>query len=342
MYTDAYISIKSFFDKIGRDRIYTFSATSAFFLILSLFPFLILLLTVIQYTPLTQEFLIEKINFMLPEALAPFLTEIINEIYQTTSRATLIFFAAIGAIWSSSKGMLAMLRGINVCFNMNDKRNYFHIRLISCLYIVIIFVMLLFLLITLVFGSTIYQGIKGYLGDFNAVIEFILNQRFPIAVFILTVFFMALYKFCPARHNKFFRMFPGALIAAIGWVVISWAVSLYVKYFPNFSYTYGSLASFILLMMWLYFGMYIIFVCAEINFFMNIWFDKQARKRLKNKAAKYEKKMETKQLRIDQVKRAIRHTERNAAAEENEKIYRPFEEEEDEDLSELNNIHNED
>lgn len=310
MYTDAYLSIKSFFDKIGRDRIYTFSATAAFFFILSVFPFAILLLTVIQYTPLTQEYLLDRINYALPEIIAPIVSGMISEIFTSTSGATLIFVSAVGAIWSASKGIMAILRGVNVCFNTNDKRNYFVIRLLSCFYVFVTFVILLLMLGITAFGQSIYALVKVYLGPLNDVIHFIIVQRYPISIVVLTLLFMLVYKFFPAKHNRFFRMLPGALLAAVGWVLLSALISLYVKYFPNFTYTYGSITAVIVVMLYLYFAMYILFACAEINFFMNIWFMKLERKRLKDKARRYEQKMETRRLNAQQMRELMRIREK--------------------------------
>lgn len=117
---------------------------------------------------------------------------------------------------------------------------------------------------------------------------------------------MLVYKFFPAKHNRFFRMFPGAFLCSVGLVLLSALLSLYVKYFPNFSYTYGSLTAVIVVMLYLYFAMYILFVCAEFNFFMNIWFEQLYRKRLRNKARRYEQKMETRRLNAQQMRDLMR------------------------------------
>ncbi|MGI6071933.1 MAG: YihY/virulence factor BrkB family protein [Lachnospiraceae bacterium] len=302
MYTDAYISIKSFFIKLGRDRIYTFSATTAFFIILSIFPFLILLLAAMQFTPLTKEFLQERVFDVLPELIAPLINGIIEEIYASQSGAGLIFASALGALWSASKGVMSLIRGIGVCFNVNDKRNYFVVRLISCFYTLIFYLMLVLMMVLFVFGRTIYNLIRTHLGGVNDFIQFIVHQRYFIGIVLLTLLFMTMFKFLPAKKNRFLRMFPGAFLAASAWVALSSLLSLYVKHFPNISYIYGSLTSFILLMMWLYIGMYIIFVCAEINFFINITFSKWERRRLSNKAQKYQSKMETKKIKTVEIK----------------------------------------
>ena len=297
MLTNGYLYIKSFFQKIGKDRIYNYSASSAFFMILSIFPFLILIATVIKYTPLTEEFLIARIEFLLPDAIFPVIRQITEEIFSNTAGTTLILVSALGGIWSASKGVMSMIRGINTCFNIKDNRNWVRLRLLSCLYTFVLVISFIIIMIMLVFGSIIYNYLIdtfAYIGDFLGIILFILRRRILIAFVVLLILFMTMYSIFPAKKNKFFQMFPGAVLASGAFIGLSELISLYVKYFPNFSYTYGSLTTFILLMLYLYFGMYIIFFCAEINFQFKSWLESASARRQRKRAMKYEASVERK------------------------------------------------
>ena len=94
-------------------------------------------------------------------------------------------------------------------------------------------------------------------------------------------------------------MFPGAVLSAGAFIGLSELMSLYVKFFPNFSYTYGSLTTFILLMLYLYFGMYIIFFGAEINFYFKSWVTAAAAKRKRERVRKYEASVERRQEKYE-------------------------------------------
>ena len=210
MFTNIYLFIKSFIIKIGKDKIYNYSASSAFFLILSLFPFLILIITVIQYTPLTKEFLIARLEFLLPDPIFPLIQQMIEEIYSTTYGAAIISLSAIGGIWSASKGIMSMIRGINVCFNIRDRRSWIYTRFLSCLYTIVAIVVMIFTLILLVFGSAIYnflQGLSSELGVLLNIAIFILRRRFVIGLIFLTLLFMLIYKFLPAKAISFYKCF---------------------------------------------------------------------------------------------------------------------------------------
>jgi len=297
--------IESFFNKIGRDRVYNYSASTAFFLILSIFPFLILLLTVVQYTPLTEEFLLARLEFILPEAIYPLIKQIIQEIFSTTSGATLIFVSAIAGIWSASKGVMAMIRGINVCFNVDDKRSWINVRIRSCIYTLLLIIIVIFFLIFLVFGSVLFNQLQDQYeqyGSFFYIVKFLLKRKIIVSFFILTPLFMAVYSVLPAKHIKYWITFPGAALSAIGWIILSELLSLYLSFFPNFSYTYGSLTSFILFMLWLYFCCYILFVCAEINFFYKTALERAANKRKRVKTEKYTVSQEKKKMKADTIR----------------------------------------
>jgi membrane protein len=89
-----------------------------------------------------------------------------------------------------------------------------------------------------------------------------------MSVIVLTVFFMGLYRLLPDRRSSFLRQWPGALVAAIGWIVVSVACSLFMDGFTSFSYVYGSMAGIMIVLLWLYFCMSMVFYGAEFNFFL--------------------------------------------------------------------------
>ena len=284
--------VKSFLAKLRRDRIYNYAASSAFFIILSIFPFLILMITLMQYTPITEEFMLSLLEDFVQDPLYTILVQIIQEIYSTTAGAGVVFISALGALWSSSKGIMSMVRGLNGCFNIEDKRNYFHLRLLSCVYTIIMVIVLVFSLVLLLFGSTLYGLIRQYSAPVYTVLKFILRHSVFISVVLLTLLFAAMFCFLPAKSNRFFYMLPGAFGAAIAWILLSNILGLYVNLSPSFSYTYGSLTSFILVMLYLYFGMYIVFIAAEANQFFRLWIEKLLIRHRRKKALKYDAKME--------------------------------------------------
>jgi membrane protein len=101
-----------------------------------------------------------------------------------------------------------------------------------------------------------------------SIAEFIWHKRIIMSIIVLTLFFMGIYRILPDRKSSFLKQWPGALVAAIGWIVVSVACSLFMDGFTSFSYVYGSMAGIMIVLLWLYFCMSMVFYGAEFNFFL--------------------------------------------------------------------------
>ena len=123
--------------------------------------------------------------------------------------------------------------------------------------------MVVLLLVT--FGRTIVDFLQNKYMELSTTINIIINLRLLWQILILFAVFWLMYIFVPNRKVKFRTQIPGAAFAAIGWYVLSWAFSIYLDVFKNFSVIYGSLTSIMLLMIWVYWSMYVLLLGAEIN-----------------------------------------------------------------------------
>lgn len=259
-----YKVIYDFTDKLNEDHVYAYATQSAFFIIISAFPLLMLIFSLIRYTPVTEEFLLSAASNVMPETLKPLAESLIREIYEKTS-GTVISFTAIFTVWSASKGVLAIIRGMNNVFNIKEKRNYFILRLIASLYTVLFVVGIVLSLAMVVFGNTLLSAFRKHVPILYDLVEWIIGMRILYVPVILTLLFIGLYKLIDDKKYTFMNHLPGALFSAIGWMGFSYFYSLYIDNFAGKSYAYGSLTTIVLLMLWIYICMYILFIGAEIN-----------------------------------------------------------------------------
>ncbi len=272
MISEMYMIIKGFTNRLKKDNVSAFSAQAAFFLILSLVPFLSLLLTLVKYLPISQHLVINTIIEIIPTPFEPIVSEILKELFEKTNSAVLSISAVI-AVWSAAKGILSIIRGLNAVYHVEDNRNYFLLRLLSAIYTVIFATVILLSLLLLVFSNQIYHAL---MKDFPVAAGFLsvfIRQKLVLSLCFLTLFFMSAYKLVNIKSNSIVALIPGSLIASISWIVTSYLFSVYVDKFNGFSYTYGSLATLTLFMFWVYLCMYILFVGAEINSYFKIYFD---------------------------------------------------------------------
>ncbi|MCD8018213.1 MAG: YihY/virulence factor BrkB family protein [Clostridiales bacterium] len=260
-----YVTIEDFMMKCTDDHVTAFGAMSAFFLLLTVFPIMILLLTLTKYAPFSKEDIISGLTNMLSFESTSLVTSLVNEIYEKTG-ASIFTASIIVTLWSSSSGVHAMVKGLNAVYDIEESRNYIMIRVFSMLCTVIFIIMLGSMLILWVFGNNLYDFICLHFPPLQSVAISFLNSRLVFTILILTILFMVIYTFLPGRRSTFSKQWPGAVVASVGWMIISWGYSFYMENFQNFSYVYGSMAGIMILLLWLYFCMSLVFYGAEINY----------------------------------------------------------------------------
>lgn len=245
------------------DEVPALGAQMTFYLILSLFPFLIFLLTLSSYTPLQTEQITANLVRVMPESAQAIVLGIYGDVMAQSS-PTLLSFGMIASIWTASSGMMALIRTINKAYDEAERRPYLRVRFLAIAYTVCFALALLFAFALLVFG--------GRIGDWLAAREELAAYRplwslFKNGLSLLVIFslFCLVYLGAPARRIRFREAIPGALFATAGWVTVSSLFSLYVNQFANYTRTYGSLGGIIVLLLWLYLSSIIVLLGGEIN-----------------------------------------------------------------------------
>lgn len=260
-------NILGFTRKMRDDFVSSFAAQGAFFIIISAFPFTMFLLTMIQYLPMTEGDLLNIVNTYIPDTFNSYIIMIVTEVYRNGS-GTIISVTAITALWSASRGVLTLIRGMNNIYGIKETRNYFRLRFLAVFYTFVFTIMLICTMFFLVFGNSVMLWIQKRFPDLMDLAFTIISIRTIVLLLVLLIFFEALYLFIPNRKSSFFRELPGALVASAGWMIFSYGYSYYIDHLKDFSNTYGSLTAIVLLMLWLYFCMYILFFGGELNHYL--------------------------------------------------------------------------
>ena len=255
--------IMGFLNAMQEDCVGAYAAQTAYFIILSFFPFIILLVTLVQYTSLTPADIYKAAQVIFPPSMDSFVLGLIDEVYSKT--AVTVSLSAIMTAWSAGKGFMGLIQGMNMIYNVEERRNYIILRLQSAFYTVVFVVAIILSLVVLVFGNSLHKMAAEYIPILTYVTEIILKLKGMVSIGILVALFMLLYRFVPNRKVRLIRQAPGAAFAAVCWYLFSIGFSLYVEYSPGLANMYGSLTTIVLVMLWLYFCMYIILIGAEIN-----------------------------------------------------------------------------
>lgn len=248
------------------DGVSAIGAQLAYYLTLSIFPFIIFFLSILQFTPLADANILQRILMPIPEEARELFYQLIKGIIDDGS-ISLLSFGAIGSIWSSSNGIMALMKAVNRAFDLDEDRPYIKLKGLSILFTLGLFLTLIVAFTVLVFGETIFKLLFTPHTLAGLMMWRVLKLMIPLAFMVLI--FTMLYKWSPSVKKgikiKLSESLPGAVFASIGWVVLSGAFSYYVSNFGNYSKTYGSLGGVIAFLVWLYMSSIVIVLGAEVN-----------------------------------------------------------------------------
>lgn len=256
--------IKSLIFRYIDDEISAMASQLAYSLLLSFFPFLILLLTILGYSSLKSENVLAMLSSILPVGIFKLINKTVVEIVDI-KRADLLSLSMITTIWTASNGFNAVIRGLNKAYDEKEERPYWKVQFTSILCTIGLALIMIIVLALLVFGEI---GGNFLIKHFNYpnLIEYLIDfARYFIGLLVMLIVFNAVYKYTPSKILTWKETFPGAAFTTVGWTLTSFGFSYYVNHFGNYSKIYGSIGAIIALMSWLFLSSVIILIGGEIN-----------------------------------------------------------------------------
>ena len=242
----------------------THASHACYFIVLAIFPALVLVLGMLRYTSLEAADLMDLAEGLLPDALEPYIWRLISGTYENTSKVV-VSVSALTALWSASRGIYGLCRGLNAVYGVEEKRSWLQTRSISAVYTILFILVLLLTLVLHVFGNTIEELIHNT-GDPRFFLWMdVIDWGFFLLVGAQTLLFCAMFMFLPCKRNGFRESLPGALFASLGWMTFSSLFSIYVENFSNYTNIYGSVYAVALGMLWLYMCVSILFYGGVLN-----------------------------------------------------------------------------
>ena len=243
-----------------RLQISVHAGNTCYFLILSAFPVLVLLLGLLRHTGLQAADLMDMVQLYLPNALQGYVWGILSGAYENTNPGVLSL-SALTALWSGGRGIYGLMKGLDRINGREDPRSWLRTRLLCAVYLVVFLLILVLTLILHVFGNTLgrYLQIRGGLG------AEMLNLRYFLLVGLQTLLFCALFAYLPGGDRPYGSCLPGALLASLGWMGVSGLFSLYVTRPNRYVTIFGSVYSVAMTMLWLYLCVSSVFYGAMLN-----------------------------------------------------------------------------
>ena len=237
-------------------QIPVYAANACYFLALSIFPALLLILASLRYTPLSALDLIRFLEGILPSALMGAAESLIVSTYYNSS-GMVLGISAIAALWTASRGIHGLLTGLNRIYGVQEDRSWLYTRMISVLYT--------FVFILLVIGTLVFQ-VFGEMLSFRLFLD--LRSTWLLGVQILV--FDLIYMFLPNRHNRFLQSLPGAVSTALLWQLFSLGFSRYVDHtVERYTNIYGSVYTVAIGLLWVYWCVCILLFGGLLNRLLN-------------------------------------------------------------------------
>ncbi len=249
---------------VSRLRVSVHAAHACYFIVLAVFPTLLLLLGLLRYTGLSVDNLVDIFRGVIPAALMPSAERLIVNTYRSTT-GTVLSISFLTALWSAGRGVYGLLTGLNAIYDVDENRGYFYTRAISVFYTFLFIVVLLLTLVLHVFGASIMQALSVEDSPVLYLIAKIIDQRFFVLLGVQTVLFTAVFMVFPNKRNSLKQSLPGAVLASVGWLVFSDLYTIYVERYATLSNVYGSVYAVALSMLWLYCCVSILFYGGVLN-----------------------------------------------------------------------------
>ena len=246
------------------------AAQIAFYSMLGLFPFLIFVLSTISLFPLgdrLQPMLLEALGDNMPLEADHYVTDIVINILPDHDQG-LLSFGFLASLWGASMAVGALITTINRAYNIRPRRNMAHQKVLAIFLTLLLSGLWLLAMTIILVGPQITQQLFEWVGLASETNTFWTSMRLPMAFLLNLTALSVLYYMAPEARQKFRWILPGAITSTLLWLLASSGFRIFLRNFGHYNKTYGSLATVIILMMWLWISGLLFLLGAEINALM--------------------------------------------------------------------------
>lgn len=255
---------KEFYERMEKVDVFGLAAQLAYFFLLSLFPFLLFLFNLIGFFRLEEEVILQTIADYAPVQVYDLIETNIDTLL-TMQSGSLLSVGIIGTLWAASNGVNAVRKALNRAYGIRPTRIFIFYRILSIFVTIGMFFVVIIALLLPVFGKMIGEYIFSWFGFTEAFLQTWETFRWIMSSIIFFLVLVALYKLAPQRRVYFKHIVWGAIFSTVGFQLVSLGFSFYVSSLRNYSATYGSLGTVIVLMIWFYLFGIIVLIGGVLN-----------------------------------------------------------------------------
>lgn len=253
-------------DDIVGNHIFAFAAALSYYFVLGFFPALIALAAVVAYLPIPNLFntIVATLARVVPPESMGLIRRIVADAI-SPNRGALLSFGLLGSLWTCSSGFSTLIEAVNVAYDVPETRPWWKTRLLALQLVFIVGTLVPLAFAFMIVGPRFGEFLAAYLGLSHAFAAVwpILRYLFAVSFIVLAV--EVVYFLAPNIKQRFTSSLAGAVVAVVGWIALSDALSWYFRAFAHLNKTYGVLGGGVALLTWLYWSGFIILLGAELN-----------------------------------------------------------------------------
>jgi YihY family inner membrane protein len=249
------------------DNLKDWAAALTYYSVLSIFPALVVLVSLIGLAGRsTVQTLLDNLGQVAPGSVNQILEGAIANLQQTQGSAGVLALVGLAAaLWSASNYIAAFMRASNAIYDVPEGRPVWKTLPIRIAVTVVVMVLLAVSAVAVVATGGLADRIGRLLGLGSAVVTAWDLVKWPVLLLLISFLFALLYWASPNARQGFRWVTPGGILAVVVWVLASAGFALYVANFGSYNKTYGSLASVIIFLVWLWLSNTAILLGAELN-----------------------------------------------------------------------------
>lgn len=256
--------IMGLIEKVKKEDIGGFGAQLAYFFLLSLFPMLLFIVTLLPYLHLSVSQVYTLLEEVMPDQIYSLTSDTLSEVLKNR-HGGLLSVGILGTLWSASNGVNALNKSLNRSYDQEETRPFLKVRLYSLIFTILLIGLVVVALVLPVFGEQIGKLLFSAFGLENGFLAVWNKFRYILPPVVIFIVLTLMYWLMPNMKLDLKSVWVGALFSTLAWLIVSYGFSFYINNFSNYSATYGSIGGIIILMLWLYITGIILMVGGQVN-----------------------------------------------------------------------------
>jgi membrane protein len=242
------------------------AAALSYYLVLSVFPALILFFALVASIPVHDLLgdVMALMSRLLPSETVRMVQTVLLDVLGT-NRTAWLSFGTIGTIWVVSTAFDAIIEALDVAYDVKKRRPFWKTRLIAVVLAAITGGLFLSALAVMIVGPRFGAWLAIRITLSRGFVSLWPFLHWIVVVVSTLLAVELLYFLAPNVKQRFLATLPGAILAVLCWIGLSYLLGFYFRHVADFSRTYGTLAGFIAFMIWFYWNSFALLVGAELN-----------------------------------------------------------------------------